>query len=74
MRSLRQIVAKLRFILSVILVFAVARTIVGVAVIAVFHRDAVAWSYELSALLALGVLLCVGAALAVRRWAPPRSR
>jgi len=74
MRFWRGITAKLRFALSVLLVFAVARLLAGVIMITFFERDAVAWSYALTVLLALGLALCIVAALAMRRWAPPRLR
>jgi hypothetical protein len=74
MRWWRGIVSKLQFVLSVLLVFAVARVLAGVIMITFFERDAVAWSYALTILLAAGLALCILAALAVRRWAPPRGR
>ena len=74
MRIWRGLVSKVRFVLSVLLVFAVARVLSGVIMIAFFERDAVVWSYALTALLAAGIAICIIAALAVRRWSPPRAR
>jgi hypothetical protein len=74
MRIWRAMASKLRFVVSVLLVFAVARVLAGIIMIAFFERDAVAWSYVLTLLLAAGLVLCIIAALAVRRWAPPRPR
>jgi hypothetical protein len=69
----RSLTSKFQFVVRVLVAFAIARIILGVIMIAFFDRDAVAWSYELTALLALGVLLSFAAAMAVRRWSPPRK-
>jgi hypothetical protein len=70
----QSLVSKAQFVLRVLLAFALARVLAGILVIAVFDRDSVAWSYGLTALLAAAMALCLFAALAVRRWAPPRPR
>lgn len=59
-------------ILQVILLFAIVRTLFGVGMIAFFDRDAVAWSAEMTLVTLAAVAVCVAAALAVRRWSPPR--
>jgi hypothetical protein len=70
----RSFTAKLHLVLRVVLLFALVRVVAGLLIIAVFERDAVAWSPQLTLLLAAGTALCITAALAVRRWAPPRTR
>jgi len=74
MRFWRSLVSKMRFAVSVLLVFAIARVIAGLIIITFFQRDAVAWSMELTLLFAAAAVACAVAALAVRRWAPPRAR
>jgi hypothetical protein len=63
----RKLVMNLRRVMEVVLLFAMARLLVGVALITVFDRSAVAWGHEASviALASVGVYLCVG--VAVRR-------
>jgi hypothetical protein len=70
----RSFVGKLQFVLRVLLLFAVARVALGIVMIAFFERDSVAWSYQMTLLLAAGLALCIVAAYAVRRWSPPRAR
>ena len=74
MRLWRSLVSKAQFVVSVLLAFAIARVLAGLIIIAFFQRDAVAWSGELTLLFAVAALACALAALAVRRWAPPRPR
>jgi hypothetical protein len=73
MRRWNRFASKFQFVIRVLVAFAVARIILGVIVIAFFDRDAVAWSYQLSALLAIAIVLSFLAAVAVRRWSPPRN-
>ncbi|MEX2226697.1 MAG: hypothetical protein WEB52_09640 [Dehalococcoidia bacterium] len=68
----RGFVSKLQFALRVLLVFAIARLLAGIIIITFVERDAVAWTWGLTLLMAAGIAICFGAALAVRRWAPPR--
>ena len=56
----------------VIVLFAIARLLAGVAVIALFDRDAVAWGYEVTLIVLAAAVIYVGVALAVRRWSPGR--
>ena len=66
----RRLTSGVRRLVSLLLLFAVLRIVVGVAVIALFERDAVAWGIE-ATLIALAVFAaCLLAALAVRRWSP----
>lgn len=74
MRFWRSFVSKVQFVLSVLLAFAIARVLAGLIIIVFFQRDAVAWSAEITLLLAVAAVACAVAALAVRRWAPPRPR
>lgn len=74
MRLWAGIASKLQFVLRVVVAFAIARVAAGVIIIVFFSRDAVAWSYQLTALFAGALALCFVAAYAVRRWAPPRAR
>jgi hypothetical protein len=73
MRFWRSLVSKVQFVVSVLLVFAIARVLAGLIIIAFFQRDAVAWSMEITLLLAAAAIACTVAALAVRRWAPSRA-
>ncbi len=54
-----------------VLLFFVLRFGVGIAAIAIFDRDAIAWGPELTLIAGAAALACFGAALAVRRYAPP---
>lgn len=68
----RGFTAKLRRLWQIVVLFCVARLIAGVALIVLFDREAVAWGWELSLIVAAMVIVYVGVALAVRWWAPPR--
>lgn len=70
----RMLVEKGRFALRIVLAFAIARVVAGLIIIAFFSRESLAWGYEITVVIAAAVILSVFAALAVRRWAPPRSR
>ena len=59
-------------LVSLVLLFCVLRIVVGVIVIAFFERDAVAWGIELTLIVLAAFAACLLAALAVRRWSPPR--
>jgi hypothetical protein len=74
MRVWRSFMSKVQFLVSVLLAFAIARVLAGLIIIVFFQRDAVAWSMEITLLLAAAVVACALATLAVRRWAPPRPR
>lgn len=65
-RAWRNIVAKTQRVFRLVVLFIVVRLVVGVAVIVLFDRDAVAWGPELTIVVlgALAVVLLVG--LAVR--------
>ena len=62
----------IRKIVSFIVLFCIARLLVGVLAIAFLDRDAVAWGIEMTVVTAVAVAACVFAAVAVRRYAPPR--
>ena len=65
-RAWRNIVARTQRVFRLVVLFIVVRLVVGVAVIVLFDRDAVAWGPELTIVVlgALAVVLLVG--LAVR--------
>lgn len=63
--------ATLRRVLQALVLFALFRIAVGVVLIATSGADA-AWSLRLTIIAAIAALVCLGAALAVRAWAPPR--
>ena len=62
-----------RRLLELVLLFAVARIIAGVAVVALFSRDAVAWGWELTLITVAAFAVCVAVALCVRRFSPASS-
>ncbi len=68
----RRAFSMLQRVMEIILLFALVRIIVGVAMIALFNRDAVAWGIELTLIVALAFAVSIAVALAVRRWSPPR--
>ena len=68
----RRFTARLRRVWQLIVMFCVLRIIAGVAVIILFDRDAVAWGWELTGIVAAMLVVYVSVALAVRLWAPPR--
>jgi hypothetical protein len=56
----------------ILILFLVARLAAGLALLA--YDGGIAWSMELTLLVAACVAVYVLVALAVRRWAPPRAR
>jgi len=74
LQSLRRTGARIRRVFRLLVLFVVLRMIAGIAIIVFFRRDAVAWGPELTAITVGVFAVCIGAALAVRRWsAPPRD-
>lgn len=69
---LKRTLSILQRVMEIILLFALVRVIVGVTMIALFNRDAVAWGIELTLIIALAFAVSILVALAVRRWSPPR--
>jgi len=69
----RSLGARAQWALQLLVVFAIARVIAGLIMIA-FVSDAIAWGYEITAIIAGCAVVYVLVALAVRRWAPPRTR
>jgi hypothetical protein len=66
--ALRRYQGFFKRVLEVILLFAIARVIAGIAVVALFSRDSVAWGWELT-FITIGVFaVCLLAALMVRRF------
>ncbi len=72
MNTWRRALSTLQRVMEIILLFALVRVIVGVAMIALFNRDAVAWGIELTLIVGAAFAVSIGVALAVRRWSPPR--
>lgn len=68
----RRLTSGVRRLVSLLLLFAVLRIIVGVVAIALFERDAIAWGIELTLIVLAVFAACLLAALAVRRWSPRR--
>jgi hypothetical protein len=62
--------ARIRRLWGLVVLFVVLRLLLGVAFIA--FNGGIARSYELTLLCLIAVVVYVGVALAVRRWAPPR--
>lgn len=62
-------VAKGRRVFQLVVLFCALRIAVGVGAILLFDRGAVAWGTELTAVVAAAVVVYVGVALAVRRYA-----
>ncbi|MHB8376698.1 MAG: hypothetical protein ACYDEB_07050 [Dehalococcoidia bacterium] len=56
-----------RRIFRLLVLFAVLRLALGVAMIVAFDRNAVAWGYEATLVVLAAVTVCVGVALVVRR-------
>jgi hypothetical protein len=73
LQSLRRTGARIRRVFRLLVLFIVLRMIAGIVIIAFFQRDAVAWGPELTAITVGGFAVCIGVALAVRRWSPPRD-
>ena len=57
----------LRGILRVLVLFAMARVALGIALILVFDREAVAWGYEATLVVIAAFVVYVAVGLAVRR-------
>jgi steroid 5-alpha reductase family enzyme len=63
--------SKIQRLFRLIILFCVLRFVVGFAAIAIFSRDSVAWSWELTAIVIAMVAVYASVALAVRHWSPP---
>ena len=74
LNSLRRTGARIRRVFRLVVLFLVLRTVAGIVMIAFFQRDAVAWGPELTAITVGVFVVCIGVALAVRRWSPPREK
>lgn len=69
--ALRRMSAGVQRLVSLVVLFCVLRLAVGVIIIALFERDAVAWGFEVTLIVLAAFTACLLTALAVRRWAPP---
>ena len=68
----RGAVAKIQRVFHLIVLFCVLRFIVGIAAIALFDREAIAFGPELTIVVLAIVVVYLLVALAVRWWSPPR--
>ena len=66
------VASKTRRGFRLIVLYCILRFVVGIAAIAIFDRDAIAWGHELTMIVTTMVAVYVLVALAVRRYAPPR--
>ena len=57
----------IRRIFRIVVLFAVLRLLLGVAIIALFDRDAIAWGYAATLIVTSACVVCGGAALCLRR-------
>lgn len=64
--------ATLQRIVQALVLFALFRIALGVALIAMPGGEDAAWGLRLTIIAAIAAIVCLGAALAVRAWAPPR--
>lgn len=68
MRSLwHAFTGRVRQILRVLVLFAIARAVFGVALILFFDREAVAWGYEATLVVVAAFVVYVAVGFAVRR-------
>jgi hypothetical protein len=67
----RGFTGRVQRVFRLIVLFCVLRFVVGLVVLLLFNRDAIAWGPELSVLVVAIVAVYVGVALIVRRWSPP---
>ena len=72
-KAWHSLVAKVRRVWRLIVLFCVLRFAIGLGVLIFFDRGALAWGPVLTVLVVAALALYVGVALAVRRWSPPRS-
>jgi O-antigen/teichoic acid export membrane protein len=60
---------RLRRVVEVALLFAVLRLVLGLTLILLFDRDALAWGYETTAIVIMAVVVYLAVGLSWRRWA-----
>jgi hypothetical protein len=63
--------AKMQRLFRLVVLFCILRFVVGIAAIAIFNRDAVAWGWHLTAITLAAIAVPVIVALVVRAWSPP---
>jgi len=67
----RRTAVMVRRIFRILVLFAVLRLLLGVAIIVVFEREAIAWGYEATLVVAAACVIYVGVAFCLtRRFAP----
>ena len=68
-QAYRRVVRGARRIVEIALLFAVLRLVLGLALILLFDRDALAWGYETTAIVIMAVVVYLAVGLSWRRWA-----
>lgn len=63
--------SKVQRLFRLVVLFCILRFVVGIGVIVLFDRDAVAWGWQLSLIVAGAIIIPIAVALVVRAWAPP---
>lgn len=69
----RTISRKLQRAFGIVVLFCIARFVAGFAAITLLDRDAVAWGWPLTIIVAVVCAICLGVALALRRAGPARN-
>lgn len=62
--------ARLQRLFRLVILFCILRFVVGIAMVAVFDRDAVAWGWHLTAITAAAIAIPTAVALILRRDTP----
>jgi hypothetical protein len=71
LNGVRRTIETTRRIFRILVLFAVLRLLLGLAIIALFDREAIAWGIEATLIVAATCAMCVGVALRVRRSSAP---
>ena len=73
LNRLHRTAESIRRIFRILVLFAVLRLILGVAIILLFDREAVAWGYEATLVVVASSVVCMAVGLSVKRWSPRRG-
>ena len=65
--------SKIQRLFRLIVLFCILRFVVGIAVLLLFDRGAIAWGAELTFVVIAMLAVYLIVALAVRRWSPPHT-
>ena len=63
--------SKVQRLFRLVVLFCILRFVVGIAMIVFFDRNAIAWGWELTLIVAGAIIIPIAVALVVRAWAPP---